>query len=73
MLKKRIHVCIEHAHQYRCTKNFMQKVKNNDQLKVEVNTKSELVSTKRQPKGPKPGFILEGATLEIVISSAYDV
>jgi hypothetical protein len=37
---------------------------NNDELKVAKKAKGEVISTKRQPTGPKPGFMVEGATLE---------
>jgi hypothetical protein len=42
----------------------LRKIKN-DQLKVEAKAKAkakgEVISTKRKPEGPKPGFMVEGA------------
>ncbi|MCL7030661.1 hypothetical protein MKW94_024583, partial [Papaver nudicaule] len=59
ILKKRIHVRIEHVQ--------------NDKLKAEAKARGEKISTKRQPEGPKPGFMVEGATLETVTPIPYDV
>ncbi|KAH7672131.1 Ribosomal protein L21e protein [Dioscorea alata] len=42
-------------------------------LKAEANARGEKISTKRQPEGPKPGFMVEGATLETVTPIPYDV
>jgi large subunit ribosomal protein L21e len=51
-LRKRIHV-------------HLRKIKN-DQLKVEAKANGEVISTKRKPEGPEPGFMVEGATLETI-------
>ncbi|CAA2982678.1 60S ribosomal L21-1 [Olea europaea subsp. europaea] len=40
---------------------------------AEAKARGEVISTKRQPKGPKPGFMVEGATLETVTPIPYDV
>ena len=45
----------------------------NDQLKAEAKAKGQVISTKRQPEGPKPGFMVEGAKLETVTPIPYDV
>lgn len=57
----------------RCHEEFLQRIKRNDALKVEAKARGEVISTKRQPKGPKPGFMVEGATLETVTPIPYDV
>ena len=49
------------------------RVKKNDQLKAEAKARGEVISTKRRPEGPKPGFMVEGATLETVTPIPYDV
>jgi hypothetical protein len=41
--------------------------------KAEAKAKGEVISTKRKPEGPKPGFMVEGATLETVTPIPYDV
>ncbi|KAH7280421.1 hypothetical protein KP509_37G066500 [Ceratopteris richardii] len=73
MVKKRIHVRIEHVQPSRCREDFIERVKRNDLLKAEAKARNEKISTKRQPEGPKPGFIVQGATLETVTPIPYDV
>ncbi|CAD5176317.1 unnamed protein product [Musa acuminata subsp. malaccensis] len=53
--------------------DFRSRMKKNDQLKAEAKACGEVISTKRQPEGPKPGFMVEGATLETVTPIPYDV
>uniref|UniRef100_A0A0A0K848 Uncharacterized protein n=1 Tax=Cucumis sativus TaxID=3659 RepID=A0A0A0K848_CUCSA len=45
----------------------------NDELKAEVKAKGATIYTKRQPEGPKPGFMVEGALMETVTPIPYDV
>ncbi|KAL1569337.1 Large ribosomal subunit protein eL21x/eL21w, variant 2 [Salvia divinorum] len=52
IMRKRIHVRIEHA---------------------EAKAQGKIISTKRQPEGPKPGFMVGGAILETVTPIPYDV
>ncbi|KAL3016154.1 hypothetical protein AAZX31_06G197200 [Glycine max] len=73
IIRKRIHVRVEHVMPSRCTEEFRLRKIKNDQLKAEVKAKGEKISTKRQPQGPKPGFMVEGATLETVTPIPYDV
>ena len=56
----------------RCKEDLIERIKKNDLLKVEAKAKGENISTKRQPEEPKPGFIVEGATLETVSPIPYD-
>lgn len=53
--------------------DFRSRVKKNDQLKAEAKARGDVISTKRQPEGPKPGFMVEGATPETVTPIPYDV
>lgn len=73
IIRKRIHVRIEHVQLSRCTEEVKERIKNNDRLKAEAKARGEVISTKRQPEGPKPGFMVEGATLETVTPIPYDV
>ncbi|KAF7124450.1 hypothetical protein RHSIM_Rhsim12G0127600 [Rhododendron simsii] len=73
IIKKRIHVRVEHVQPSRCTEDFKLRKKKNDELKAEAKSRGEVISTKRQPEGPKPGFMVEGATLETVTPIPYDV
>ena len=74
IIKKRIHVRIEHVQPSRCTEEFRLRKVKNDQLKAQAKAAGTVISTKRQPEGPKPGFmVVEGATLETVTPIPYDV
>ncbi|XP_062075284.1 large ribosomal subunit protein eL21x/eL21w-like [Humulus lupulus] len=73
IIKKRIHVRVEHVQPSRCTEEFRNRKLRNDKLKAEAKLKDEAISTKRQPEGPKPGFMVEGAQLETVTPIPYDV
>lgn len=64
---------VEHVQPSRCTEEFCLRKIKNDQLKAEAKAKGEVISTKRQPKGPKPGFRVEGAVMETVTPIPYDV
>ncbi|KAH0866523.1 hypothetical protein HID58_083734 [Brassica napus] len=73
IIKKRLHVRVEHVQQSRCAEEFKLRIKKNDELKAAAKARGETISTKRQPKGPKPGFMVEGMTLETVTPIPYDV
>ncbi|KAB2608056.1 60S ribosomal protein L21-1 [Pyrus ussuriensis x Pyrus communis] len=73
IIRKRIHVRVEHVQPSRCTEEFRLRKIKNDHLKAEAKAKGEVISTKRQPKGPKPGFRVEGAVMETVTPIPYDV
>ncbi|CAM9000493.1 unnamed protein product [Rhodiola kirilowii] len=73
IIKKRIHVRIEHVQPSRCAEEINERKKMNDKLKAEAKARGEVISTKRQPEGPKPGYMVEGATLETITPIPYDV
>ncbi|KAJ0970406.1 hypothetical protein J5N97_023283 [Dioscorea zingiberensis] len=73
IIRKRIHVRVEHVMPSRCTEEFRLRKKKNDELKAEAKARGEKISTKRKPEGPKPGFMVECATLETVTPIPYDV
>ncbi|KAG7636429.1 hypothetical protein ISN45_At02g010610 [Arabidopsis thaliana x Arabidopsis arenosa] len=52
--------------QSRCDDEFSLRKKQNDVFKAAAKARCETISTKRQPKGPKPCFMVEGMTLETV-------
>ncbi|CAA6674915.1 unnamed protein product [Spirodela intermedia] len=62
IIRKRIHV-----------REFRHRKIKNDELKREAKARGEKISTKRQPEGPKLGFLVEGTTLETVTPIPYDV
>jgi large subunit ribosomal protein L21e len=57
----------------RCTEEFCLRKAKNDQLKADAKACGVVISTKRQPEGPKPGFMVEGTTIETVTPIPYDV
>uniref|UniRef100_A0A0D3DYA6 Protein kinase domain-containing protein n=1 Tax=Brassica oleracea var. oleracea TaxID=109376 RepID=A0A0D3DYA6_BRAOL len=69
IIKKRLHVRVEHVQQSRCAEEFKLRIKKNDELKAAAKAKGETISTKRQPKGPKPGFMVEGIRANDSISN----
>ncbi|KAL3680867.1 hypothetical protein R1sor_023823 [Riccia sorocarpa] len=74
IIRKRLHVRIEHVQPSRCREDFIARRKSNGAVKAEAKAKGEKVNTKRQPEGPKPGFVLPAsAVLETVTPIPYDV
>ncbi|KAL3533967.1 hypothetical protein ACH5RR_007488 [Cinchona calisaya] len=73
IIRKRIHVRVEHVQPSRCNEEIKHRIRKNDELKAAAKARGEVISTKRQPEGPKPGFMVEGATLETVTPIPYDV
>lgn len=64
---------MEHVQPSRCHEEVQLRIKRNDKLKAEAKVEGKIISTRRQPEGPKPGFMVGGATLETVTPIPYDV
>ncbi|XP_024390796.1 large ribosomal subunit protein eL21x/eL21w [Physcomitrium patens] len=73
IIQKRLHVRIEHVQPSRCREEFLERRKSNDIKKAEAKAKGETVNLKRQPAGPRDGFVLDSSTLETVTPIPYDV
>ena len=76
IIRKRLHVRVEHVVPSRCDEAHIERKKKNDELVREAQAKGERVDKlllKRQPAGPKPGFVVEGQTMETVTAVPYDV
>lgn len=75
MIKKRIHVRVEHVMPCRCNEEFLQRKRSNEILKQEVKARGLLVNTKREPDLPNPGFMVDVSKLETVtpMPIPYDV
>lgn len=71
ILKKRIHVRVEHVQPSRCREDFLKRVKENDAAKKEAKAKGQKAVTKRQPVGPRAAFTLTNATMETVTPIPY--
>ncbi|CAA3005490.1 60S ribosomal L21-2 [Olea europaea subsp. europaea] len=54
-------------------RNFCRMMKSTDKMKAEAKSRGVVISTKKQPKGPKPGFMPEGATVKTITPIPYDV
>ncbi|CAA2934941.1 60S ribosomal L21-1-like [Olea europaea subsp. europaea] len=48
-------------------------MKSTDKMKAEAKSRGVVISTKKQPKGPKSGFMPEGSTMETITPIPYDV
>ena len=73
IIQKRLHVRIEHVQPSRCREEFLERRKSNDIKKAEAKARGETVDLKRQPAGPRSGFVLDSSTLETVTPIPYDV
>ncbi|CAA7030286.1 unnamed protein product [Microthlaspi erraticum] len=77
IIRKRIHVRVEHVHLSRCEEEFMLRKKKNDELKAAAKARGETISTKRQPKGSwskvSPSCISWYSTSAVQAKRAYAV
>ncbi|WIA19237.1 hypothetical protein OEZ86_005601 [Tetradesmus obliquus] len=74
IIRKRLHVRIEHVQPSRCREDFLRRRETNDRIKHEAKVKGEKPpSTKRLPKGPRDGFTLENVTMETITAIPYDI
>ena len=73
IIQKRLHVRIEHVQPSRCREEFLERRKSNDIKKAEAKARGETIDLKRQPAGPRSGFVLDSSTLETVTPIPYDV
>ncbi|KAH7640444.1 ribosomal protein L21 [Dermatophagoides farinae] len=58
VIPKKINVRIEHISHSTCRKDFLDRLKRNDELKKVAKEKSVFVNLKRQPDQPKPGHFI---------------
>mmetsp|Transcript_8978 Transcript_8978/g.25811 ORF Transcript_8978/g.25811 Transcript_8978/m.25811 type:complete len:165 (-) Transcript_8978:247-741(-) len=74
IMKKRIHVRIEHVAPSRCREEFLRRVKSNDEAKHQAKEKGvPAPKLKREPKGPREGFTLENVKPESITAIPYDI
>lgn len=59
LIQKRFHARVEHVLPSKSRKEFLERVQANDLKRKEGKAKGEKVATKRQPKGPKSGYVVE--------------
>ena len=65
IMKKRLHVRIEHVRPSRCREEFLLRREKNDKAKKEAKARGEMIgaSLKRQPQGPRPAFTLTNVSM----------
>jgi len=74
ILRKRIHVRIEHVAPSRCREEFLVRQKKNDQIKHEAKERGEKPpKTKRGIAQPRDGFLIENVTAQTVTPIPYDI
>mmetsp|Transcript_32775 Transcript_32775/g.39664 ORF Transcript_32775/g.39664 Transcript_32775/m.39664 type:complete len:168 (+) Transcript_32775:50-553(+) len=73
IIKKRLHVRIEHVQQSRCREEFLNRRASNDAKKAEAKAKGEKVDCKRQPQGPKPAEVIKNPVMETITAIPYDI
>ncbi|GLC41015.1 60S ribosomal protein L21 [Pleodorina starrii] len=74
IMKKRIHVRVEHVMPSRCREEFLQRRSANDAAKHEAKAKGEPIpKTKRIPQGPRAGFELIPEKVETIAAIPYDI
>eukprot|EP00274_Cyanoptyche_gloeocystis_P007897 CAMPEP_0196655186 /NCGR_PEP_ID=MMETSP1086-20130531/4921_1 /TAXON_ID=77921 /ORGANISM="Cyanoptyche gloeocystis , Strain SAG4.97" /LENGTH=162 /DNA_ID=CAMNT_0041987353 /DNA_START=74 /DNA_END=562 /DNA_ORIENTATION=- len=60
IIRKRIHVRIDHVQKSKCRESFLRRVKENDKYRREAHLRGEKnIVTKRFPVGPTPGGIVK--------------
>ncbi|GIL77658.1 hypothetical protein Vretimale_6782 [Volvox reticuliferus] len=74
IIKKRIHVRVEHVMPSRCREEFLTRRAANDAAKAAAKAKGEPVpKTKRVPQGPRDGFELIPEKVETIAAIPYDI
>ncbi|EFJ53106.1 component of cytosolic 80S ribosome and 60S large subunit [Volvox carteri f. nagariensis] len=74
IIKKRIHVRVEHVQPSRCREEFLARRAANDAAKAAAKAKGEPVpKTKRVPQGPRGGFELIPEKVETIAAIPYDI
>jgi large subunit ribosomal protein L21e len=74
LIRKRIHVRIEHVSKSKCREEFLLRVKENDRRRREAAAKKERVNLKRSPGEPAPGQLIKtkGLQIETVTPVPYE-
>lgn len=75
IIKKRFHARIEHVQLSRCREEFLKRRASNDLKKAEAKQRGEKIkdALKRQPKGPREGFMVKNVKMETITAIPYDI
>ena len=66
IIRKRIHIRIEHVRKSRSREAFVQRVKQNDALKVQAKKEGKKIITKRLPAAPVEAHVVKGDNMEFI-------
>ena len=74
IIRKKVHVRIEHVSHSRCREDFLNRVKENERLRKEAKAEGRKISLKRLPGQPREGGIVDTskATIETVQQIKYE-
>jgi len=67
ILPKRINVRVEHVLHSKCRTDFLNRVKENEKMKLDAKAKGVRIVCKRQPKQPRPGHVVRTAKNEPIL------
>eukprot|EP00884_Botryococcus_braunii_P017124 jgi/Botrbrau1/4095/Bobra.152_3s0044.1 len=74
IIKKRIHVRVEHVKPSRCKEEFLRRRAANDEAKHKAKEANQpLPVTKRVPAGPLPGALIKADKVETITPIPYDI
>lgn len=71
IIRKRIHVRIEHVKHSKCRQDFLNRVKENDRKRREAAKTGVKVSLKRLPEQPRPAQQIKNAKVQNLYPLAY--
>lgn len=71
IIKKRIHVRVEHLHKSNSRSDFLKRVKKNELDKKDAKAAGKTISTKRQPVQPRPAQFVKAKKVETLSPLAY--
>lgn len=73
IIRKRIHVRIEHVRPSRCREEFLARRESNDAKKAAAKKEGTKVDTKRKPAEPRGAMTLDACVLETITAIPYDI
>ena len=71
IIRKKIHVRIEHVKKSTCRIDFLNRVRKNEEIKKEARTTGKRVEIKRLPAQPRTGGHISGKNVQDLVPLAY--
>merc|ERR1712127_333556 len=72
IMRKRLHVRVEHIKKSRCREAFVERVKRNDQAKRDAKAAGKRIDVRRKTVGPRPGVIVKATEIETMRPLPYE-